>query len=251
MDTKERGMTLIEVLVAAAILLVGIVPLVRVLMFGLETGNRAHKMTIATNLARDLAEEIRIQAFSEEYVYPSPQCNINNVYPKITDVRQCFGKESGETVDTVTNGGRINVFDDIDDYDRWCRGDCNNTPNDASDDTSLETFDGFQYNGNSGYPPYIGFTRRVRIHNIDVGNRHVAEFFADPFASYTTTENTQFIKRYNFENWSALTSFDGGPYALGLTPLKRIEITVTYSGPGVSDVEVVDVSYAVMPISTL
>ncbi len=243
MKTYNRGVSLIELLVAVTILLIGTVPLLRVILFGLETGNRAHKITIATNLARDMAEEMRTQAFSEEFVYNSAECSINNVYKKKPDKPQCFGLDSGESGATAGNGGRIAVFDDVDDYNGWCRGrDCSGSYQ------ALETYDGYRYNGSDGYPPYFGFTRSVRVHNLDVGgDRPLHEFYADPFESYTSTDNTQFIKRYDFQNWSTLTEKTDGTDATGLTPLKRVEITVTYEGPVVKGVDVVDVSYVVMP----
>lgn len=243
MKRYNRGVSLIELLVAVTILLIGTIPLLRVIMFGLETGNRANKLTIATNLARDMAEEIRTQAFSEEFVYGGSK-SIDNVYKKKPDNPQSFGLESGETGATAKpKKGRIGVFNDVDDYNGWCRGkDCSGSYQ------ALETYDGYRYNGSDGYPPYFGFTRRVRVHNLDVGgDRPLHEFYADPFESYTSTDNTQFIKRYDFQNWSSLTEKTDGTDATGLTPLKRVEITVTYEGPVVKGVNVVDVSYVVMP----
>jgi prepilin-type N-terminal cleavage/methylation domain-containing protein len=239
MKTKEQGLSLVELLVALAILAVGIVPLIRVLVYGLDTGNRANKMTIVTNLARDMAEEMRSQSFSEEFVYPDPSCSVDTAYPQVVTTAQCFGREGGSEDEsfTVSKGGRIKVFDDIDDYDGWCRGeDC------IGGFKPLETYDGFQYNGQQGYPFYHGFTRRVRVHNIDAADAYVTEFRADPFSDYTSTDSTQLIKRYDFDNWSTITIGQRG-----LTPLKRIEVTVTYNGPVTKGIEVIDVSYAVMP----
>ncbi len=259
---EEQGMSLVEVLVAAVILLIALVPLMRVLMYGLETGNRANKMTLATNLARDIAEEMRSQAFSEEFVrvqLDSGCLGVSNqtVYPYSDSLAQCFGLESDESVATATNGGRILVFDDIDDYGEWCRGDCNDTPDDPSDDTFLETFDGYLYNGSQGYPAYNGFTRRVRVHNLSAVDAEISvdgsgdsePFEADPFPDYTSggDKTLMLIRRYRFDNWSSLTR-SGTTFLGGLTPLKRIEVTVTYDGIGAADVEVVDVSYAVMPL---
>ncbi len=240
---NKQGVSLVELLVAVAILAIGIIPLLRVIMYGLETGNRAGKMTIATNLARDLAEEMRTQAFSEEFVYGSSECPINLVYKKSPDNPQCFGLDSGESVATAGNGGRIAVFDDVDDYDGWCRGrDC------PGSYQPLETYDGSRYNGSEGYPPYFGFTRTAQVRNLDVGgDRTEYEFYADPFETYTSTDSTQFIKRYDFNNWSTLTVKKDGTDARGLTPLKRIEIIVTYDGPTVGGIKIVDVSYVVMP----
>ncbi len=277
MSKREQGLSLVELLVAVAILAVAIIPMVRILMFGLQTGNRANKLTIATNLARDLTEEIRIQAFAEEFVYPNPSCDRDSAYPKTADA-QCFGLEAGETVDTATNGGRIDVFDDADDYDGWCRGDCNDTPDNSADDTFLETYDGRKYNGEEGYPAYYGFTRRVRVHNLDAAGKHLSEFDQNPFKNSTSEEAEEDenpIRRYNFDNWSAIVTEsafregtsdeivvtdgddpfkitrdedDNAIAATGLTPLKRVEVIVTYNGPTVSGIEVSDVSYVVLPL---
>jgi prepilin-type N-terminal cleavage/methylation domain-containing protein len=268
MNKNEQGLSLVELLVAMVILAIGIAPLVRVLMYGLETGDRANKITLMTNLARDMAEEMRAQKFSEEFVSnPDSACNglaTKSVFPKQLTNPQCFGLESGEDESqTLTSGGRILEFDDVDDYDGWCRGtEC------PGPHRPLETYDGFQYNGQQGYPAYIGFTRRVRVHNLDAQAAFVTEYRAAPFADdsksfadytalvfaeYTAhvVDSTQLIKRYNFDNWSSISIGQAG-----LTPIKRIEVTVTYSGRRTMAnrelgspirLEVTDVSYSVMP----
>ncbi len=235
MRKKEQGLSLVELLLAVAILLIGLIPLVRVLMYGLETANRANKITVATNLARDIAEEIRSQAFSEEFVIGSPSCSIDSVYPNVATTAQCIGREGSDEAETLTltQGGRIQVFDDVDDYDGWCRGVGCSDPSKA-----LETYDGYAYEGAA----YYGFTRQVRVGNVDPTVAYVTEFSADPYASYTATTNVQTIRRYNidvYDSWTTLT---------GLTALKRIEVTVTYERSGsAGKVEVVDLNYAVMP----
>lgn len=249
MKSQEQGLSLVEVLIAAAILVVALVPLLRVMMYALETGSRANKMTIATNLARDLSEEIRTQAFAEDYVLfnRASGCNYKTNYP-VSTTPQCFGLETGEDpAQTRSQGGRIKEFDDVDDYDGWCRGrDC------TGGYKPLETFDGHAYDGGEGYPSYHNFTRRVRIHNLDLIGRQVALFKRDPFAMYTSTDYTQPIKRYLFDNWSTVLIYKSGSTsqrATGLSAVKRIEVTVTYDGTDTSGVEVVDISYVVMPIS--
>ncbi len=242
MHKKEQGLSLVELLLAVAILLIGLIPLVRVLMYGLETANRANKITVATNLARDIAEEIRSQAFSEEFVIGSPTCTVDDAspdstwrYPSVDTTAQCVGREgSGEAETlTLTDGGRIKVFDDVDDYDGWCRGIGCSDPSKA-----LETYDGHAYEGAA----YYGFTRQVRVGNVDTAVTYVTEFSADPYPLYTSPTNVQTIRRYNmdvYDSWTTLT---------GLTALKRIEVTVTYERFGsAGKVEVVDINYAVMP----
>ncbi|MCP4402616.1 MAG: prepilin-type N-terminal cleavage/methylation domain-containing protein [bacterium] len=244
MKKNNRGISLIELLVASAILAIGLIPLVTVMMYGLNTSNRAHKMTRATNLSREMAEEIRSQAFSEEFVYGQrdPACDLNTSYPEKENAAQCFGLESGENIDTASNGGRMTVYDDVDDYHGWCRGvDCGGAK------TSLEDFDGTLHGSQEG----LWFTRRVRVHNLSVAGRHISSFYKDPFESYTSTDSRQNIRRFNFENWSSDFTQKDGDVASGLTWLKRIEVTVIYNGPTVKGVGVVDVSYAVMPRALL
>lgn len=251
MKSHEQGLSLVELLIAATILVIALVPLLRVMMYALETGSRANRMTIATNLARDLSEEIRTQSYAEDYVIFNRKsgCDYKVNYPVDDSKPQCFGLEEGDiaTINTRANGGRIKVFDDVDDYDGWCRGrDC------AGDYTPLETFDGYAYDGGEGYPSYHNYTRRVRIHNLDLIDRYKGPFKRDPFELYTATDYTQPIKRYMFDNWSTLLIYKSGSTtkrATGLSSLKRIEVTVTYDGADTSGIEVVDVSYVVMPIS--
>ncbi|GAK57417.1 hypothetical protein U27_04384 [Candidatus Vecturithrix granuli] len=249
MKSQEQGLSLVELLIAATILIIALVPLMRVMMYALDTGSRANKITIATNLARDLAEEIRTQAFAEDYVIfnRATGCDYKTNYP-VTSNPQCFGLETGEDpAQTRSKGGRIKVFDDVDDYNGWCRGrDC------AGGYKPLETFDGHAYNGTEGYPSYHNFTRRVRIHNLDLIARQVASFKRDPFESYTSTNYTQPIKRYLFDNWSTVLIYKSGSTterATGLSSIKQIEVTVTYDGTDTGNIKVVDVSYVVMPIS--
>ena len=56
------------------------------------------------------------------------------------------------------------------------------------------------------------------------------------------------IDRYDFENWSSLR-LDSGVDATGRSPLKVIEVRVTFTGGGVKGVEVQDLNLAVMPIA--
>lgn len=249
MKSQEQGLSLVELLIAAAILVIGLVPLMRVMMYALNTGSRANKVTIATNLARDLTEEIRTQAYAEDYVIfnRASGCDYKIHYP-VTTTPQCFGLETGEDpTQTRSKGGRIKVFDDVDDYNGWCRGRAC-----TGGYKPLETFDGHAYDGSEGYPSYHNFTRRVRIFNLDLMSRNVAYFKRDPFALYTSTNYTQPIKRYLFDNWSTVLIYKSGSTtqrATGSSSIKQIEVTVTYDGTDTSGIQVVDVSYVVMPIS--
>lgn len=253
---KEQGMSLIELLVAVVILLIGIIPMMRVFVYELYTVNRANKMVIATNLARDMAEEIRSRHFCEELADPQSTA-YQNVFPwtnsmTLPGIRQSFGLEETYTSNGGGNGGRIAAFDDVDDYDGWCRGiDC------GTGYQPLETFDGRRYNGSAGYPDYNRFTRRVRVRNVYASPDQ--EYWADPFASTgATSSSVMRIKRFNFENWTSKRCADDTRVAVdcgataaidgtGYTRLKIIEVIVEFDSGSVKDLEVKDVSLAVLP----
>jgi len=235
MVRKERGMSLVELLVAMMILMLGVVPMLRGFMFGLRTGNRANKLSTATNLARDMAEEIRFKAFSEEFTEDFAG-DPEDFYPMTTTI-QSFGlEESFEAGDT-----RLERFDDVDDYDGWCRGSgC------ADSSKPLESAGGHPYTGGR-YPSYYGFTRRVKVFNIFP----IPEFrsYKDPYPDDNSAEPMA-IDRFNLEaaNLPNLTSDADGGSATGRTPVKVVEIVVSYRGPGIEDVDVKDVNFVVMPL---
>jgi prepilin-type N-terminal cleavage/methylation domain-containing protein len=123
---NTRGMSLIELLVAVAVLLVGIIPLLGLFLQSLQTVEKANKMTIANNLARDLSEEIRSRAFWDPDLANS--ADADSYFPNTT-VPEPFGLESGETF--AYGDKRIEKLDDVDDYNGWCRGtdcDCTGKP---------------------------------------------------------------------------------------------------------------------------
>lgn len=259
MCKQEKGVSLVELLIAVTILLVGLVPMMRAFLFSLETGNRARKMTIATNLARDMSEEIRSKAFSEEYAdYKDNEWK--KVYPNTTSTQR-FGLEHDaddpENADATSiqagGKGRIMMFDDVDDYDGWCRGDdCGVTPVKA-----LETFDGLKY-GTSGLTNMNGYTRRVRVRNLfpafQVQTSYNPYYSLDDVAAGTvTTEkykaNLIEFKRYDFENWSSCCRRnEDGKDVTGKSSLKVIEVTVTYEGPGMAPIRVQDLSFVTSPM---
>jgi hypothetical protein len=196
-------------------------------MFGLQTGNRANKLRVATNLSSDLAEEIRSKAFSEEFTIDFSG-DPDTVYP-IATTAQSFGLEESTFV------SRLITFDDVDDYHNWCEGD------DCGSPQPLQSYDGQAYED----PAYRGFTRQVNVFNIfpDPQMRHYRQPF--PNASGIVA-----IDRFNLEeaNWPNLLVDQDGNSVVGKSPIKVVEITVNYSGPGAGDVEVKDVSFAVMPL---
>jgi type II secretory pathway pseudopilin PulG len=248
MKHRERGLSLVEILVAIVILLLGIVPLMRLMMFSLRTGNRAHVRTVATDLARGMGEEIRMKAFAEEFIEDFPG-DRDVLYPN-TDTPQSFGLDGTETAFSVGDG-RFFAFDDVDDYNQWCRGpacDCTGVIPAALCDTSpIETYDGNKYDGTKGFPAYPQYTRKVHVFNVNVDAANIGTYRKAPFENLSGMYI--YINRFDFEesNFSNITSD-----AAGLSPLKIIEVTVTYHGVRVADSreaqEVKDVSMAVMPI---
>jgi type IV pilus assembly protein PilV len=62
---KDRGFTLIEILVALVILSVGLLALISISLTVMKSNAFADKMTMATTLAQDRLEEIQSTAYEE------------------------------------------------------------------------------------------------------------------------------------------------------------------------------------------
>jgi prepilin-type N-terminal cleavage/methylation domain-containing protein len=90
---REKGFTLIEVVLAVFIIGVALVTLLSMLSMGLKGDVLAREVTVAGGLAREMMEEIKSKTFEE---------GIGS-----------FGRESGEDTGDRTN------YDDVDDYDDW------------------------------------------------------------------------------------------------------------------------------------
>ncbi len=65
---RERGISLIETMIALAILLVGLVPLLRLQIFGMASNSGARSHMIATHLAEELVSGIERLAFADPLV---------------------------------------------------------------------------------------------------------------------------------------------------------------------------------------
>lgn len=136
---EEAGFTFVECLLALIILAVALAPLLLCFPLGAKEGRLARKMTIATDLAEDLMDEIKKMAFEEPGVPGS------------------FGREGGES--TPRNGTvDANDFDDVDDYDEW------------KIESPPEDMDGNLGDGAGGRPDYRGFTRKVEVINVTEGD---------------------------------------------------------------------------------
>jgi prepilin-type N-terminal cleavage/methylation domain-containing protein len=246
-----RGMSLIELLVAVAILLVGIIPLLGLFLQSLQTVEKANKMMIANNLARDLSEEIRSRAFWDPEI--ANDSTVRDKFFPNTTVPQPFGlgatstigiSEAGETF--AYGDKRIEKLDDVDDYNGWCRGancDCTGKPTGlCQNNTPLETYDGKKYGVDSGYPPYFGFTRSVEVYNILPGDKDKVSFsnFSTHqvpvgMRNYTTT-----FRFFNLQDDRLQSAGVRGTPCR--TFVKVIKVTVEYKGKVVPYLKVDDLN---------
>jgi prepilin-type N-terminal cleavage/methylation domain-containing protein len=242
---KQLGVSLVELLVALAILAIALVPLLSLFLHALKMTEHSNKRTIAINLARDIQEEIRSREFSEPDVSALGGPSV-------------VGFEEAPFV--IGTDSRLTKLDDVDDYDGWCRGwHCTACGGGSSgdklcvDDSPLEAYDGTSYDG-KGYPLYLGFTRMVEVYNIwpnisTTSGRETPEHWieigsgahrqAEPFNFYDLRE----------ENFSNLTSCAAKGSARGNSRLKVVKVTVTYRGPVTPDINIEDTALVVLPIS--
>jgi prepilin-type N-terminal cleavage/methylation domain-containing protein len=240
---KQLGVSLIELLVALAILAIALVPLLSLFLHALKMTEHSNKRTIAINLARDMQEEIRSKEFAEPY---------ENALggPSVVG----FEETSFGSSDT-----RLEKFDDVDDYNGWCRGqDCTCVDPQLSDGrcvdgSPLEAYDGTTYDGR-GYPLYLGFTRMVEVYNIwpnvstTSGREAPEHWIALGSGSYRKDEPFNFfdLREENFPN---LTSCAAKGTSKGNSRLKVVKVTVTYRGVVTPDVKIEDTALVVLPIS--
>ena len=267
---NERGMSLVELLVALAILAVALTPLLGIFMHGIRTAEKANKLTIAMSLARDMTEEIRSLPFWDPY-YSIEGHSKNRYLPIGTTMQPGFGYDkNGATATYLTAKSRSEQLDDVDDYNGWCRGKkcvcptgtpagiCGTTPTDIEAGMSLDALDAtkFKFDGQSGRPKYDGFTQSVRVYNISLKNitgQHEINFNIP--STYSTPQWKDFLfydlrDEAKLHNMTMIRKRDGTKqFARGRTRLKLIEVTVTYDGPLAAGVSYTDIGMAVLPIS--
>ena len=277
---KSQGVSLVELLVALAILGVALIPLLGVFTHALKTTEHSNKRTLAINLARDLQEEIRSRAFAEPDL-PTLGSGLSPYFPNGTTPFP-FGCEECASAAFGASDQRLARFDDVDDYDGWCEGkDCkdSDTTCSATKKTwglcgtgihpNLQAYDGEQYIG-QGYPRYQGFTRRVEVFNI-FQNASTAVTAGQSRGGWDPLRHNMLIglptgdpprrpsKPFNFYYLSnnALIGNDtvflrarNHPTAVKhLTRLKVVKVTVTYTGAVTPDIKLEDVALATMPVS--
>ncbi len=267
---NETGFSLIELLVAVAILGVALTPLLGIFTHGLRVAEMANKLTLATSLARDMTEEIRSLPFWE------PNNSINGVdkdtyFPAVINAAQPFGFEEG-SYDTAKS--RSEQFDDVDDYNGWCRGpkcDCTGKPagickpNTPTNPSVLEAMsklgaatDSFKYNGVDGRPNYPGVTQSVRVYNISLkhlNDEHQIDFNIPILYPGSTPSKKDFLY-YDLRDAARLRTMTmireknvAAKRAAGLTRVKIIEVTVQYDGPIAAGVNYTDIGMSVLPVS--
>lgn len=267
---NETGMSLVELLVALAILAVALTPLLGIFMHGIRTAEKANKLTIAMSLARDMTEEIRSLPFWDPY-YSIEGHYKSRYFPIGTTMQPGFGYDkNGGTLTYNTSKSRSEQLNDVDDYNGWCRGKkcvcptgtpagiCGTTPTDIEAGMSLDASDDskFKFDGQAGRPKYDGFTQTVRVYNISLKNitgQHEINFNIP--STYTTPTRKDFLF-YDLRDTAKLHTMTmirkpdkTKQIAKGRTRLKVIEVTVTYEGPLAAGVSYTDIGMAVMPIS--
>lgn len=253
--TSQYGVSLVELLVAVAILGIALTPLLSIFVHALKTAEHSNKRTIALNLARDMQEEIRSKAFVEPDP-PAPPAG-SQYYPLGTSM-QPFGLDSNDGYSASVARTKL---DDVDDYDGWCRGqDCTCVAPQATDgrcrdNTPLEAYDGTKYEGR-GYSLYQGFTRMVQVFNIlpnisTVRGGEPPEHSMDLGVGTYRSEDPFNFYDLRQENISKLMNdpTKGGRSVKGRSRLKVIKVIVTYNGPVTAPVKVEDMALVVLPVS--
>ncbi|MBU4304290.1 MAG: hypothetical protein KJ893_01480 [Candidatus Omnitrophica bacterium] len=125
------GFTYIEVLMAIFVLAMGLIPLLSQFYIGFQGNKNAETISMATDLAADLMEEIKTCRFDE------------NLYPGPAVSPASLGIDQGEVADLRS------TFDDVDDYNQW-----QSAPPQSLDGTALANF--------------ALFTRRVAVDYITI-----------------------------------------------------------------------------------
>ncbi|MFA5779004.1 MAG: prepilin-type N-terminal cleavage/methylation domain-containing protein [Elusimicrobiota bacterium] len=136
---KKNGYTLVEIMIAMVVLVLGLIPLVKLIGDSLVATSDLGSRSVANELAQDLMEEIKQRKWDEGAVADgSTPAGSRSPFPF--------------TQDATENWTNKTSFDDIDDYNLGSTGNdwgwTETPPRDAS---------------NAPLPQYSKFTRSVRV----------------------------------------------------------------------------------------
>lgn len=153
---NNRGITLIETIIAVAVLCVALLPLVSVFILGTKGMVGIDKANVAMQLARELMDEIK-DKYWDEWNSPYKETGED------TDLRWrkevAVPKKDRSQVGPDKGERRRGQFDDIDDYDGWKEG-WRGWPGYPE---YLMNINGKPYDGKYGRPDYTRYKRRVRV----------------------------------------------------------------------------------------
>jgi prepilin-type N-terminal cleavage/methylation domain-containing protein len=111
---KEKGFSMIELLISTVIFSMGVLSLAQVFILGVNTIHKSKFQIRATNLAREMMEEIQSKAFDETMVGLDPSAQ--QIPTSFTNYAVSEDTTSGFPLDAGEPNGLRSAFDDIDDY---------------------------------------------------------------------------------------------------------------------------------------
>jgi type IV pilus modification protein PilV len=111
---NDSGFSMMELLVSTIIFSLGVLSLGHVFIQGVKTIHRTKYQTRATNIARELMEEIQSKAFDEAMIGEKPTTEMNS--SEFTDYATKEDTTSGFPLDAGEIPLKRASFDDIDDY---------------------------------------------------------------------------------------------------------------------------------------
>ncbi|MEW6556500.1 MAG: hypothetical protein AB1349_03995 [Elusimicrobiota bacterium] len=120
---RIRAYTLVEIMIAVVVLVLGLIPLVKLIGDALVSTSDLGSRSVANELAQDLMEEIKQRKWDETSVLTSSTTTPSEIGITAAEAAQ------GETATNKT------TFDDIDDYNVLQDANAEHPPRDASNNT--------------------------------------------------------------------------------------------------------------------